>query len=217
MWSRLSITTEVIPSSRLHRSASVAPLKPAPTMSRSTSRGAVDRSPERMASLSGRGASDGSPEAWNASVAGSRWDDRSNDRSIGQRSARRSNAARRNQADAATFGAGGETHWRVSRLALVPRKIRCGETRARLARARRGRRHARVPSPHTPVTLLSAAHSGSARPTPTDEANGPAGMCPVVCGPRGSRADDTTAQRTRDRGRTTREMKFGDVMTEEDF
>ena len=26
---------------------------------------------------------------------------------------------------------------------------------------------------------------GSARPTPTDEANGPAGMCPVLCGARG--------------------------------
>ena len=112
--------------------------------------------------------------------------------SIGQRSARRSNAARRQtRRTRRSFGAGGETA-RVSRLALVPSEIRCGETRARLVRARRGRRHARVPSPHTPVTLLSAAHSGSARPTPTDEANGPAGMCPVLCGPRGSRADDTT-------------------------
>ena len=31
-------------------------------------------------------------------------------------------------------------------------------------------------TPHTSVTLLSAAHSGSARPTPAAEANGPAAM-----------------------------------------
>jgi hypothetical protein len=33
-----------------------------------------------------------------------------------------------------------------------------------------------LPIPHTPVTLLSAAHSGSARPTPTELAKGPAGI-----------------------------------------
>ena len=33
-----------------------------------------------------------------------------------------------------------------------------------------------APLPHTPVTRLSAAHSGSARPTPTDDANGPVGI-----------------------------------------
>ena len=56
------------------------------------------------------------------------------------------------------------------------RKTRCGRARSDDARRRTG--GARVPSPHTPVTLLSAAHSGSARPTPTDEANGPAGIVP---------------------------------------
>ena len=58
------------------------------------------------------------------------------------------------------------------------RKTRCGRARSDDARRRTG--GARVPSPHTPVTLLSAAHSGSARPTPTDEANGPAGIVPRV-------------------------------------
>ena len=33
-----------------------------------------------------------------------------------------------------------------------------------------------LPSPQTPTTLLSTAHSGSARPTPADEANGPVGI-----------------------------------------
>jgi hypothetical protein len=35
-----------------------------------------------------------------------------------------------------------------------------------------------APRPHTPVTRLSAAHSGSARPTPTVDANGPVGIPP---------------------------------------
>jgi hypothetical protein len=36
-------------------------------------------------------------------------------------------------------------------------------------------------TPHTSVTLLSAAHSGSARPTPAAEANGPAAMRAQGC------------------------------------
>ena len=39
-------------------------------------------------------------------------------------------------------------------------------------------------TPHTSVTLLSAAHSGSARPTPAAEANGPATMRALGCQPR---------------------------------
>ena len=40
----------------------------------------------------------------------------------------------------------------------------------------RARAPRRAPTPHTPVTLFSAAHSGSALPTPTLDANGPAGI-----------------------------------------
>ena len=63
MWSRTSRISDVIPSSFEQRSAITAPDSPAPTISRSTFFGAVERSPPITSGPSGSGASDVSPPA----------------------------------------------------------------------------------------------------------------------------------------------------------
>ena len=54
--------------------------------------------------------------------------------------------------------------------------LRDGNGRSVTRHPRRDWKCGHAPLPHTPVTRLSAAHSGSARPTPTDDANGPVGI-----------------------------------------